>query len=83
MSEPSSIKMAPDGGYGWVVCAVAFVISMVIDGALFSFGVIMPEIIKAFDCNSSNAAFVGALQSGISYFVAILIFAVANKIGCR
>ena len=83
MSEPSSIKMAPDGGYGWVVCAVAFVISMVIDGTLFSFGVIMPKIIKAFDCSSSNAAFIGALQSGIPYFVAILIFAVTNKVGCR
>ena len=82
-TSETSIKMAPDGGYGWVVCAVAFVISMVSDGTVYCYGVIMPEIIKAFNCSSSTAAFIGALQSGITYFVAMLIFAMAHKIGCR
>ena len=77
------IKTVPDGGYGWVVCAVAFLISMVTDGTMFCFGVIMPEIMKILECTSSTAAFIGALQSGITYFLAIFIFASANKLGCR
>ena len=82
MSE-ASVKMALDGGYGWVVCAAAFAVSMVSDGIIFCYGVVMPEIIKTFDCSSGAAAFIGALQSGITYFIAMLIFAVANTIGCR
>ena len=51
----ASIRTAPDGGYGWVVCAVAFIISMVTDGILYSYGVIMPELVKAFQCSASAA----------------------------
>ena len=79
----ATIRTAPDGGYGWVVCAVAFIISMVTDGILYSYGVIMPELMKAFQCSSSAAAAIGALQSGLMYFVAMIIFAVTNRIGCR
>lgn len=82
MSE-TPIKMVPDGGYGWVVCAVVFVIAMVSEGTIFCYGVIMPEIIKAFECSSSTAAFIGALQSGMLYFVAMFVVAIANKSGCR
>ena len=79
----TSIQMAPDGGYGWVVCAVAFAISFISDGILFSYGILMPEIIQSFNCSASSAALIGGLQNGITYFLAMLIFAVANKIGCR
>lgn len=83
MSEESIIKTAPDGGYGWVVCAIVFVICMIADAVISCYGVIMPEIIKLFGCSSSAAALIGAMQSGITYTLAMLIFALANKFGCR
>ena len=76
-------KMVPDGGYGWVVCTAVFMISMVTDGIVSCYGVIMPDIIRTFQCSSSAAAFIGALQSGITYFIAMLTAAMANKVGCR
>ena len=82
MSEKSSL-MVPDGGYGWVVCGIAFTISLIADGIINSYGVFMPEIMKEFDCDSSTGAFIGSLQGGIMYFVAMFIFAMANKVGCR
>ena len=81
--QEEGIRTAPDGGYGWVVCAVVFVICMIADGVINCYGVIMPEIIKTFNCSSSEAALIGAIQSGITYTLAIFIFALANKIGCR
>ena len=84
MSDTATkVAAAPDGGYGWLVCAVVFLISMVTDGTVYCYGVIMPEIIKVFKCSSGTAAFIGALQSGITYFVAMVIFAIANRVGCR
>ena len=74
---------APDGGYGWVVCAVAFVISMICDGVVYSYGVIMPEIMKTFDCGASTAAMIGAIQTGIFQFPAMIILALASQFGCR
>ena len=77
------IKTAPDGGYGWVVCAVVFVIGMITEALINCYGVIMPEIIKTYGCSSSAAALIGALQSGTTYTLAVFIFAIANKFGCR
>ena len=81
--QEEGVRTAPDGGYGWVVCAVVFVICMIADAVINCYGVIMPEIIKTFHCSSSEAALIGAIQSGITYTLAIFIFALANKIGCR
>ena len=77
------VKTASDGGYGWVVCAIVFVICMIADGVINSYGVMMPEVIRLFNCSSSAAALIGAIQSGITYTLAIIIFAIANKLGCR
>ena len=72
-----------DGGYGWVVCLVAFLISMVCDGIVHSYGVFVPAIMEKFMCSSSSAALIGSLQTGVTYFVALLIFAATNTCGCR
>ena len=73
----------PDGGYGWVICGLVFVISLIADGITLSYGVILPEVIQHFDSCSSAAVFVGALQQGTQYFMAVLTFALANTFGCR
>ena len=72
-----------DGGYGWVVCGIAFLISMVCDGIVHSYGVFVPIIMERFSCSYGSAALVGSLQTGVTYFVAILIFATTNISGCR
>ena len=72
-----------DGGYGWVVCVVAFLISMVCDGIVHSYGVFVPAIMEKFMCSSGSAALIGSLQTGVTYFVALLIFAATNTCGCR
>ena len=73
----------PDGGYGWVICCIAFFTSMVCDGIVHSYGVFVPTIMEKFMCNSSSAALIGSLQTGLTHVVAILIFASTHICGCR
>ncbi|KAF8777983.1 hypothetical protein HNY73_014760 [Argiope bruennichi] len=38
----------PEGGWGWVICACAFVINMLTSGLLLSYGILYREVIKEF-----------------------------------
>ena len=39
----------PDGGWGWVVCAVSFICNMILDGIAFTFGVILAPLCTYFE----------------------------------
>ena len=55
---------APDGGYGWVVVVIAFLIHVIVDGAAFGYGVISNHIKEYYDATESQATLVGSLQLG-------------------
>ncbi|GIX81995.1 uncharacterized protein CDAR_70221 [Caerostris darwini] len=38
----------PEGGWGWVICACAFVINMLTTGLLLSYGILCREVVKEF-----------------------------------
>ncbi|KAK0075963.1 hypothetical protein PV325_006134, partial [Microctonus aethiopoides] len=54
----------PDGGWGWVIVAASFMCNLVVDGIIFSFGVMLNHIVDAFNVTKSSVALVGSLQSG-------------------
>lgn len=48
MDITSSVKSAPDGGYGWCVCAAAFSVQFVLAGIQNSFGILLIYILDEF-----------------------------------
>ncbi|KAJ1532206.1 hypothetical protein ONE63_000826 [Megalurothrips usitatus] len=38
----------PDGGWGWVVVAAGFMCNLVVDGIIFSFGLVLPKLVAEF-----------------------------------
>ena len=74
---------APDGGYGWVIVAVAYTISMIADGIGYTFGIMVPHIVELYGCSTSSAVFVGSLNLGVFSLIGIIVFALTNIISCR
>ena len=74
---------APDGGYGWVIVAVAYTISMIADGIGYTFGIMVPHIVKLYECSTSAAVLVGSLNLGATSLIGMIVFALTNIISCR
>jgi hypothetical protein len=58
---------APDGGFGWVVVACAFVCNFVYGGCDYSFGVLLPHLEREYDTGSALSAFAGSLCTSVFY----------------
>ncbi|KHJ39889.1 hypothetical protein D918_10075 [Trichuris suis] len=63
------ISPAPDGGWGWVVVLSCFLISVIIDGAVFSYGILLPALCEYFKSSVVEGAWVGSLFSGVYLLV--------------
>lgn len=55
-----------DGGWAWVICFASFFANFLLDGVLFSFGVIMLELLDYFEDSKSKTAWVGSALLGLS-----------------
>ena len=59
----------PDGGWGWVIVAASFFCNLVVDGIIFSFGMLLGDIGRAFDVSKAEVSFVGSLLAGFYLMV--------------
>ncbi|KAK2589234.1 hypothetical protein KPH14_002036 [Odynerus spinipes] len=73
----------PDGGWGWVIVAASFLCNLFVDGIIFSFGVFLNDIAKAFDVSHASVALVGSLQTGFYLMAGPFVSALANRYGFR
>ncbi|XP_065568498.1 monocarboxylate transporter 5-like isoform X2 [Artemia franciscana] len=73
----------PDGGWGWVIVVASFFCNLVVDGIIFSFGMIMSHLVVHFDESRSKVALVGSLLSGFYLLMGPFVSALANKFGFR
>lgn len=62
------VIIPPDGGWGWVVVAVAFLNNFVIDGIGYTYGLYIEVISKEFKIGIADTAMIGALMCATSYF---------------
>ncbi|GAB1601914.1 monocarboxylate transporter 9-like [Argonauta hians] len=60
---------SPDGGWGWVVCLSSFGINFILDGTLFSFGIIYMDLLKYFETTPALIACVGSTLSGMHMMI--------------
>ena len=63
------IPTTPDGGWGWVVCFASFMIMVIMDGILFSFGVIFLELVEHFRESKGKTALVGSVCMGVHLII--------------
>jgi len=62
--DQPTVTLLPDGGWGWVVVAAAFVSNLIVGGICYMFGIIMPELLEYFQAGKGKTAFVGSLVPG-------------------
>ncbi len=63
-NSTTSLPTALDGGWGWVVCAGAFLCMVILDGMMFSFGVLLLELLDYFQEGKGKTAMVGSALMG-------------------
>ncbi|XP_064615167.1 uncharacterized protein LOC135479278 [Liolophura sinensis] len=82
-SEEPNLPVPPDGGWGWMVVFSSFLIHVVADGIVYSFGIFYVEFLDFFKGGKGETAWVGSLVPGITLSVGPIASALTNKYGCR
>lgn len=59
----------PDGGWGWVVCFGSFLLNFILDGTMFSFGVLLLELLDYFGQGKAKTSWIGSSLLGMSMFL--------------
>ncbi|GAB6027761.1 hypothetical protein CHUAL_001998 [Chamberlinius hualienensis] len=73
----------PDGGWGWVIVFVGFMSGVIVDGIIFSFGVLFSAILVAFEDSKSRTAWIGSTMAGMYLTIGPVVSALANRYGCK
>lgn len=73
----------PNGGFGWMVVFSSFMCNIIVDGIIFSFGFLLPEISTEFNENKATTAWIGSLQTGFYLIVGPLVSAFSEIYDCR
>ena len=55
---------APDGGWGWAVTFAAFMVSVILDGISFSFGIFYKELLIHFNESKSLTSWIISVMNG-------------------
>lgn len=79
----TGIVVPPDGGWGWVVVAGSFACNMIVDGIIFSFGMMLSQIAESFGATKAHVSLIGSLLSGVYLIAAPFAGAVSNRYGFR
>ncbi|XP_066942385.1 monocarboxylate transporter 14 isoform X2 [Macrobrachium rosenbergii] len=73
----------PDGGWGWVVVAASFMCNLVVDGIIFSCGMLLPELQQSFNASMTEVSLVSSMLGGFYLIVGPFVSALANAYGFR
>lgn len=66
-----------------MVVLSSFLIHVIADGIVYSFGVFLPVFVHHFDSGRGEVSWVGSLQPAVTYTVGPLASALTNRYGCR
>ncbi|EDV90374.1 GH23835 [Drosophila grimshawi] len=77
------MAIPPDGGYGWVVLVLSFLAQLIVDGIVFTVGILLPKISEEFHVNSGQVVLVGSIQVGCYFLGGAFSSALINSYGFR
>ncbi|XP_062540995.1 monocarboxylate transporter 9 isoform X2 [Armigeres subalbatus] len=73
----------PDGGWGWMVVLSSLIISLIMDGVSFSFGLIYSEWLVYFGESKSKTAWIGSLFIAVPLLCGPVMSNLVDRYGCR
>lgn len=76
-------KPIPDGGYGWVILVASFFISFMIDGIMYSFGLVLKEMKDHFGVSEADANLAVSLNTGFLFCSGPIVAGLTSSFGCR
>ena len=79
----SQVPVAPDGGWGWVVVLASFLSFVILDGAMFTYGVFYVELLDYFEESKGATALVGSILMGMSMLFGPFASIMINLWGLR
>jgi MFS family permease len=72
-----------DGGYGWVILIGCFIISFIVDGVMYSFGILLPYIAEQYQIEQSQASLLTSLYTGFLFLSGPVVAGLSNALGIR
>ncbi|XP_055932857.1 monocarboxylate transporter 13-like [Argiope bruennichi] len=72
-----------DGGWGWMVVFSTFIIHVITDGVMYSFGVFYAQFLEYFETTGALASLVMSIFVGSCCVAGPIASALINKYGCR
>nr|XP_027204048.1 monocarboxylate transporter 14-like [Dermatophagoides pteronyssinus] len=73
----------PDGGWGWLVVFGSFMLHVIADGIIYSFGLFYYELDKHFGESKTATSMVVSIMNGTTYCIGPIASALTIKFGCR
>ncbi|KAF5403453.1 Monocarboxylate transporter 12 [Paragonimus heterotremus] len=78
-----SLPEPPDGGFGWIVVFAAFLVHMITEGVIVSFGIFIEDLVDEFQESMSATSWIGSFSYGIPALVTPVSSVFLNRFGCR
>ncbi|XP_052061338.1 monocarboxylate transporter 12-like isoform X1 [Mytilus californianus] len=82
-NKKDNTDLAPDGGWGWIVCIGTFFANFIADGTMFSSGVQMMAFLKYFGETKAATAWVSSSQLGLSMMMGPVVSFLIVKYSVR
>ena len=76
-------EVPPDGGWGWVICCATFLCNFVVGGTYYSFGIMLPHLIKEFNSDHVTISMIGSVLYGVTQLVGVFVAGFIDICGCR
>ncbi|UYV78759.1 Mct1 [Cordylochernes scorpioides] len=73
----------PDGGWGWVVVFSSFMIHVLADGIMYTFGIFYVELLRYYGSSKAATSWVASIMVGTTFCVGPMASALTNRYGCR
>ena len=71
-----------DGGWGWVVTFAAFMVSFILDGIAYSFGLFFTELLEYFGETKSLTAWIISIFNGTYMFIGMYLEILFHFFAC-
>nr|CDS34256.2 monocarboxylate transporter [Hymenolepis microstoma] len=77
------VPVPPDGGWGWIVVAAAFLTNLIIDGICVTFGIMVTDFVEHFNASVASVMLLGSLLVGMYQIIGPIAAGLVNRFGCR